>query len=157
MNLSEKVFEMRKAQGMSQEQLAEKLGVSRQSVSKWEAGDSIPELERVVALSKIFNVTTDYLLKESDVDELTIRTEMLERQQQALLLETKKTEKKRRFIWNCVPVSLITLALVFIYRFALFRFHETIGLPGITGYIVIFAISGAAGIVIHQRHMKEEL
>lgn len=91
MNLSNKIYEMRKAQGLSQEQLAEKLNVSRQSVSKWESGEAIPELERLIAISKIFNVTTDYLLKESDVDELTIRTELLERQQQALLSETKKS------------------------------------------------------------------
>ncbi|MBD5525689.1 MAG: helix-turn-helix transcriptional regulator [Lachnospiraceae bacterium] len=75
--------------------IAEKLGVSRQSVSKWESGESIPELERLVEISKIFNVTTDYLLKESEVDELTIRTEMLERQQETLLSEAEKTECRR--------------------------------------------------------------
>lgn len=62
MNLSEKIFELRKARGLSQEQLAEKLGVSRQSVSKWELGESSPETERLTVLSKVFNVTTDYLL-----------------------------------------------------------------------------------------------
>ena len=63
MNLSTKIYELRKAKGMSQEKLAELVGVSRQSISKWESGETIPELERLVELSRIFEVTTDYLLK----------------------------------------------------------------------------------------------
>ena len=79
MNLSKKIYELRKAHGMSQEQLAEKLNVSRQSISKWESGESSPEIERLIELSDVFDVSTDYLLKSSEVDELTIRTERLEK------------------------------------------------------------------------------
>ena len=71
MNLSTKIYELRKAKGMSQEKLAELVGVSRQSISKWESGETIPELERLVELSRIFEVTTDYLLKPGEMDELT--------------------------------------------------------------------------------------
>ena len=71
MNFSEKLLNLRKAKGMTQEQLAEKLDVSRQSVSKWESGQAIPELEKIVALSTIFDVTTDYLLKSSEIDDLS--------------------------------------------------------------------------------------
>ena len=71
MNLSIKIYELRKAKGMSQEKLAELVGVSRQSISKWESGETIPELERLVELSRIFEVTTDYLLKPGEMDELT--------------------------------------------------------------------------------------
>ena len=63
MHVSEKILELRKASGLSQEALAEKLNVSRQSISKWETGESVPELERLVELSEVFQVTTDYLLK----------------------------------------------------------------------------------------------
>lgn len=59
----ERVQALRKARGLSQEQLAEAAGVSRQAVSKWELGESAPELEKVLALSEFFGVTTDYLLK----------------------------------------------------------------------------------------------
>ena len=62
MNIGEKIFLLRKQFGLSQETLAEKLGVTRQAVSKWESGSSVPELETVVALAKTFGVTTDYLL-----------------------------------------------------------------------------------------------
>ncbi|WP_303189754.1 helix-turn-helix domain-containing protein [Fusobacterium ulcerans] len=55
---------MRKQNGMSQEKLAQLLGVSRQSVSKWELGQSLPEIDKIIQLSNIFEVTTDYLLKD---------------------------------------------------------------------------------------------
>lgn len=61
--LSDKIMELRKRNGMSQEALAEKLDVSRQSVSKWETGESVPDLDRIIKLSEIFGVSTDYLLK----------------------------------------------------------------------------------------------
>lgn len=67
MILAEKVMELRKKKGWSQEELAEKLEISRQSVSKWESGASIPDIDRILALSRLFGVSTDYLLK----DELT--------------------------------------------------------------------------------------
>ena len=62
MDFSEKLLTLRKANDMTQEQLAEKLDVSRQSISKWESGQATPELEKIVAMSAVFNVTTDYLL-----------------------------------------------------------------------------------------------
>ena len=64
MNLAEKLTIQRKKAGMSQEQLADRLGITRQSVSKWEAGSSIPEISKLVAMSEIFRVSLDYLLKD---------------------------------------------------------------------------------------------
>lgn len=81
MDFSEKLLTLRKANDMTQEQLAEKLDVSRQSISKWESGQATPELEKIVAMSAVFNITTDYLLKASEIDDLSVKTEMLERQQ----------------------------------------------------------------------------
>ena len=59
MNLSEKILYCRKKAGLSQEALAEKLGVSRQAISKWETGESVPELSKLVLLARAFDVTTD--------------------------------------------------------------------------------------------------
>ncbi len=73
MILADKIITLRKQFGWSQEELAEKLGISRQSVSKWESGMSIPDLERIVKMSSIFGVSTDYLLK--DEVETTVYTE----------------------------------------------------------------------------------
>ena len=61
--ISERIQEQRKLKGLTQEQLAEKLDVSRQSISKWESNQSLPELDRIILMSEIFDVTTDYLLK----------------------------------------------------------------------------------------------
>ncbi|MEA5039826.1 MAG: helix-turn-helix transcriptional regulator [Clostridiaceae bacterium] len=66
MKMGEKLTILRKARGLSQEDLAGKIGVSRQSVSKWESGQSVPEIEKVILLSDFLGVTTDYLLKEND-------------------------------------------------------------------------------------------
>ncbi len=64
MILAEKIMILRKKCGWSQEELAEQLGISRQSVSKWESGASIPDLDKVIKLSALFGVSTDYLLKD---------------------------------------------------------------------------------------------
>lgn len=62
--LSEKIYQLRRNSGLSQEQLAEKIGVSRQAVSKWESGVSTPEFEKLVALSECFHITLDELVKD---------------------------------------------------------------------------------------------
>ena len=61
--LAENLKALRKAKGLSQEELADRVGVSRQAVSKWESGQSMPDLDKVILLSEYFSVTTDYLLK----------------------------------------------------------------------------------------------
>ena len=68
MKLSEKIIELRKANGMTQEDLASKCNVSRQSISKWEADISLPETEKLLTLGELFSVSMDVLLK----DELTL-------------------------------------------------------------------------------------
>ena len=63
MNISDRIQSLRKAKGITQEQLADAVGVSRQAVSKWESEQSVPDLERVVAMAEYFDVTTDYILR----------------------------------------------------------------------------------------------
>ena len=64
MELSEKLYSLRKKSGLSQEQLAEQLGVSRQAISKWESGQSVPESDKLITISNYFNVSLDYLMKQ---------------------------------------------------------------------------------------------
>ena len=64
--LSEKLYKLRKNSGLSQEQLAEKLSVSRQAISKWESGTAVPESEKLVTISNYFGVSVDYLLKDEE-------------------------------------------------------------------------------------------
>ncbi len=70
MIIADKIISQRKKNGWSQEELAEKLGVSRQSVSKWESGLSVPDLNKIIAMSALFGVSTDYLLKD-ELEEAT--------------------------------------------------------------------------------------
>ena len=67
--LSERIHQFRRKCGLSQEQLAEKIGVSRQAVSKWESGTSTPELEKLIALSACFHITLDELVREPELTE----------------------------------------------------------------------------------------
>ena len=69
MIFADKIIEERKKNGWSQEELANKLGVSRQAVSKWESAGSIPDLQRILQMSELFGVTTDYLLKDEIEEE----------------------------------------------------------------------------------------
>lgn len=66
MNFQEKLVKLRRAAALSQEELADRLGVSRQAVSKWEAGYATPEVDKIIMLSELFGVSTDYLLKSSE-------------------------------------------------------------------------------------------
>lgn len=77
MILADKITDLRKKNGWSQEELANQLGVSRQAVSKWESSSSIPDLDKIIRMSNIFEVSTDYLLKDS-LEEPSDDREMLE-------------------------------------------------------------------------------
>ena len=69
MIFADKLIRLRKKSGWSQEELAEQMHVSRQAVSKWEGAQSVPDVEKIIMLSQLFGVTTDYLLKDEIEDE----------------------------------------------------------------------------------------
>ena len=74
MTLGEKIKEARKQCGLSQEQLAEKMAVSRSAVAKWEANNGLPDLDNLKALAQLLNVSVDYLLDDGEViDEVVMR------------------------------------------------------------------------------------
>lgn len=77
MILADKITDLRKKNGWSQEELANRLGVSRQAVSKWESAGSIPDLDKIIKMSDLFSVSTDYLLKDSleNEEEITVLPE----------------------------------------------------------------------------------
>lgn len=77
MILADKIMKLRRQNNWSQEDLAEKLGISRQSVSKWESGTSIPDLDKIIKLSAVFGVTTDYLLKD-EIEEMSPLAEYMD-------------------------------------------------------------------------------
>lgn len=120
MILADKIITLRKKAGWSQEELAVQLGVTRQSVSKWEGAQSVPDLDKVVQMSRIFGVSTDYLLKdeleeeefvESAADEAPLRRVMMEQAAQYLALRRACAPKTALAVALCIvsPVVLIFL------------------------------------------------
>ena len=118
MILADKIIEERKKNGWSQEELASKLGVSRQAVSKWESSGSIPDLQRILQMSELFGVTTDYLLKDEIEEERlneyvetkTIKVSM-EEANQYLDMKSKGSRIVANATSLCIlsPVPLIVL------------------------------------------------
>lgn len=114
MTLHEKIYILRKKNGLSQEALAESLGVSRQSVSKWETGEATPEVSKLLSLSKLFGVTTDYLLndetEEENVSE-TARNEMPSSDFEVTSVSESRPIKKGRNVRTLVIILLICIVL----------------------------------------------
>ena len=73
MNIADRIQYLRKTKGFSQEELADKMGVSRQAVSKWESEQSTPDIEKIIIMSELFEVTTDYILKGIEPVNMTNR------------------------------------------------------------------------------------
>ena len=88
MILADKIIELRKKNGWSQEELAERLNVTRQSVSKWESAQSTPDLDKILKLAEVFGVTTDYLLKnegyEAKDNNISYDTEVPQKQERKI-------------------------------------------------------------------------
>ena len=115
MKLAEKLFELRKEKGWSQEKLAEQINVSRQSISKWESGQVLPEIEKIIELSKIFQVTTDYLLLD----------ENSEKGSTAVTLE----EDKDKYYKEVKSYGLWQVLYIFVSALAIFLFFAGSSFP----------------------------
>lgn len=110
MDFSEKIYTLRKNKDYTQEQLAEQLDVSRQSISKWEAGQAMPEPDKIVALADLFGVTTDYLLKPCEAE---ILPETAAPGPQAQIpASSEAAEKKRQIRLTCAAVFLLAFAVM---------------------------------------------
>ena len=123
MNLSEKIMMLRKKEGWSQEELANHLQISRQAVSKWESGQSMPDTDKIIQLSQLFHVTTDYLLLDQE-NEGNIQTEIylsLTQVQEYLKIRKQSSLKIAFATFLCVisPIPLIGFTTLCQYQ----RFH----------------------------------
>jgi len=136
-NLSEKIYSLRKGKQLSQEELAEKLDISRQSVSKWEAGIAMPEIDKLIMLSEIFEVTTDYLLKDGEEYHHNAPAKPADE-------ETNKTDEIKRYANNIKYCTILTYSALigitgqfYLAYFSLFgiSFSFKSNLPGFLGLI----------------------
>jgi|SRR6056297_293963 len=161
MLFGEKLQSLRRQKGMSQEQLAIQLGVSRQAVSKWELNDSIPDTEKIIRLSDLFNVSTDYILK----DDITNANEC------QISVVSKNNKYTNWFGIGCVIFSTISFFVIWVlekmYPAPIVNFNpETqswkVGLAnfiwvhGLENFMLILAISFIVGIgLIFRKQLKK--
>ena len=157
MILADKIMNLRKKAGWSQEELANQLHVTRQSVSKWESAQSVPDLERIIQLSRIFEVPTDYLLKD-EVEEpehmasenlfeetAPVRRVSMEEASEYLKLRRESASKIAAATFLCIisPVCLLLLALM--SEYSILGITENIA--GGMGMCILLALV-ATGVVI---------
>ncbi len=138
MEFAEKLITLRKGKELTQEQLAEQLNVSRQSVSKWESGQVIPEVDKIIELSKAFDVSIDYLLQPSELDELSVKTQILEQQQKQMLSREQKRTRIFKNIMYSLAIYLLFLAVVFVEHELTFTLESEL-VWGLLGNHLIFA------------------
>ena len=132
MNISQKILLQRKKKGISQEDLANALNVSRQAVYKWESSQSVPDMDKIVALSSYFNITTDYLLKDEietidgadnysskNVDMQMLNKELSENDFQNIRYEAEK--KKHTSYWLLIIAPFIMILIIFIFYYGFYR------------------------------------
>lgn len=152
MILADKIVSLRKKAGWSQEDLAEKLGVTRQSVSKWEGAQSVPDMDKVVMMSRLFGVSTDFLLKDeleeetpcaaAQDDDTPLRRVSLTQASAYLALRKAAAPKIAIATALCIisPVTLILLAAMSEVQ----RFHITENAAAGIGLCVLLALVALA-------------
>lgn len=123
MSLSKQLIHLRTIKGISQEELASLMDVTRQSVSKWETDQSFPDGDKIIRLSEIFNVTTDYLLKGIETDPIDIYSTHNSKAGAMMSAETNEildhvysmSHKKRLLIGLGSIISFIVVILIIIF------------------------------------------
>lgn len=153
MILAEKILALRKSNGWSQEELAEKMDVSRQSISKWESAAAIPDMNRILGLAKLFGVTTDYLLKD-DIEKTAYSDEYESDNRVRVSLQEASGFLKSRVAYGrqiAFGVMLCILAPVLFILFA--GMEETGVLSGVFAYSVgvvalLLMVSAAVAVFI---------
>ncbi|MBO4819068.1 MAG: helix-turn-helix transcriptional regulator [Firmicutes bacterium] len=168
MILADKIIELRKRSGWSQEELAEKLNVSRQSISKWEGAQAVPDMSRIVAMSQIFGVSTDLLLKdELDLTEGPLEAEdpgytparVVTMEEASSFLEHKNYSSGRVAlgVFLCIlsPVLLIVLTGAQELGQISLTEHQALGL-GLTVLITLIGIAVAFFVTTGIKHSRFE-
>ena len=104
MKLQNKLIELRKEKGWSQEDLADKLDISRQAISRWENGTALPDAQNILRISKLFNVTADYLLNDENADDTKIPAA-------EPTTEDAPPPQKKKFPYYYVIIAVCVMAL----------------------------------------------
>ena len=129
MEFNNKLYNLRKQKGLSQEELANRLNISRQTVSKWEVGESTPDMEKLVALSDLFEISLDELVMDkipSHVGEISTKSEIVNFLNEKVLTDENKQKAKRGLKIAGVVFGIILLIdiISMIVYFSLYGFPQ---------------------------------
>lgn len=155
MILGEKIAQLRRKNGWSQEELADKMGVSRQAVSKWESNQTTPDLERILRLSSLFGVTIDYLLKDDAAPEIP-RAEAEEETQIRLISLADAADyltlRERASVQIALGTFLCFLSIIplLLLGAAAEQFQQSEALAALIGLVSLFLLAAIA-VVIFMR------
>lgn len=162
MILADKILSLRKKNGWSQEELAEKMNVSRQSISKWESTGSIPDINKILELAKIFGVSTDYLLKDDleeveyyDTNEADNRLRVsLEEANEFMEIKKAVGKKIGLGVSLCVLSPILLILLGGISEYKPWNLNISDGAAGGIGVVVLLMMVAAAVAIFIINGMK---
>ena len=158
MILADKIINLRKKNAWSQEELAEKLGVSRQSISKYEGAQSIPDMDKILKLSKIFGVTTDYLIKDEiedpefldeEYEESKTRKVSMEMASDYLALKEISAKNLALGVSLCIISPILLVILSQAYESLLLPVSENV-VVGLSLTVLFLFIIAAVGIFVRE-------
>lgn len=122
MKFNEKLIKLRKASGLSQEELGDKLDVARQTVSKWELGETTPEMDKLVELSNLFHVSMDEMAKETETPEVIAR-ELDHQKINSVYTDVGKAKKVIKHYLIIFGIIAIIIGIILINFFIRTAFH----------------------------------
>lgn len=159
MIFADKLIELRKKSGWSQEELAEQMNVTRQSVSKWEGAQSVPDLEKIIQLSKLFGVSTDYLLKDEieanenesaslkTEEKLNVRRVSMEEANKFLAAKTQTAKTIACGVFLCIISPICLMILSVMSEKTIYNISENVA-AGIGMIILLILIANAVTLFI---------
>lgn len=170
MIMAEKIIQLRKKNGWSQEDLAAELGVSRQAISKWESAQSIPDITRILDMSKIFSVSTDFLVKdelemsdattslqEPAVSDASPSSPRVVSMEEAVGLLDVKTQSSKLAAWGtalCIFGAAFLVLFTFLIDFPGVRLSENLSLSiGMVGMVILVG-TGVAALTAYGMRVK---
>ena len=112
MEFNNKLYELRKQKGFSQEELANRLNVSRQTISKWEVGESTPDMENLVAISELFEISLDELVLDKVPEEAAASAQVVKSEFYSDIKENVLTDENRKKAKKGIKIAAIVLGII---------------------------------------------
>ena len=149
MTIGTKIQNLRKQRGMSQEQLAEALGVSRQAVSKWEAEQSVPDIDKIILICDYFGVTTDYILRNAELPQTEPQFEPIV--ENTYISENKVEEENAEKQKKSALLLAVAIVLYILCVAPVIIIQNEIGVV-----LMFVMIAAATGIIVYRSTLNRK-